>query len=61
MWALFKGDNQVTKAHSTKQAAIIEAYERGVITRGIADFPGQMRSNFTIALDADHSIREVNQ
>lgn len=59
MWALFKGDKQVTKAHSTKNAAIIEAYEKCIITRGIPDFPGQVGGCNTIALDADHSIREV--
>lgn len=50
MWAVFKGDEPVTKAHSTKQAAIIEAFERGLVTRTIN----------IIALDDAHSIREVS-
>lgn len=61
MFALFKGDKQITKPHSTKAAVLVEAYERGLVTSGLSDFPGQMRGVSTIALDKGHSIREVTQ
>jgi hypothetical protein len=28
-WAVFKGEEQVSKSHTTKLAAIIEAFEKG--------------------------------
>lgn len=40
MYALFKDGKQVSKAHSTREAATIEAYERGLVVDWGADFPG---------------------
>lgn len=40
MFALFDGDKQISKAHSTKEAAVIEAYERKLVVDFSADFPG---------------------
>ena len=34
MYALFKNDKQISKAHSTKEAVIVEAYERGRVLYG---------------------------
>jgi|HubBroStandDraft_4_1064222.scaffolds.fasta_scaffold122747_5 hypothetical protein len=39
MYALFKDGRQYSKAHSTKEAAAIEAYEKGVIVDWGTDFP----------------------
>lgn len=39
-YALFKDGKQISKAHSTKDAAAIEAYERGLVWDCNADFPG---------------------
>ena len=37
-YALFKDGNQVTKAHSTRHAVIIEAYEKRIVMRTTSDF-----------------------
>lgn len=34
MFALFRDGQQASKAHLTRLAALIEAYERGLIVRG---------------------------
>ena len=34
MYALFKNNKQISKAHTTKRAALIEAYELNVVIRG---------------------------
>lgn len=40
MYAVFKDGKQYSKAHSTKEAAKIEAYEMGVVVDWGADFIG---------------------
>jgi len=40
-YAVFKGKEQVSKAHSTREAAWIEAYEMGVVVEGSTDFGPQ--------------------
>lgn len=40
MYALFKDGKQYSKAHPTKEAATIEAYEKGVVIDYGADFVG---------------------
>lgn len=39
-YALFKDGAQYSKSHSNKEAAIIEAYEKGVVIDYSADFIG---------------------
>ena len=34
MYALFKNDKQISKAHTTRRAALIEAYELNVVIQG---------------------------
>jgi hypothetical protein len=31
MYALFRGDKQISKAHTTKDAVAVEAFERGIM------------------------------
>lgn len=33
MYALFRGDQQISKAHSTRVAVAVEAFERGLVVR----------------------------
>ena len=40
MFALFKDGKQASKAHSTKDAVAVEAYEMGLVVDWGADFPG---------------------
>jgi hypothetical protein len=40
MYALFKDDKQISKAHSTQEAAAVEAYERKLVIDWGTDFPG---------------------
>ncbi len=40
MFALFKDGKQYSKVHSTKEAAAIEAYEKGVVIDWGTDWPG---------------------
>ena len=56
MYALFKGEERVSKAHSTKHAVRIEAYAAGLVLFIGADFPGDDTGT---VLAAGHSIREV--
>ena len=39
-WALFKDGEQISKPHSTRNAAIIEAYEKKVVVTYSADWVG---------------------
>jgi hypothetical protein len=50
-WALFYIGGQVSKSHSTKEAAMIEAYERGVVT--VSRGRSQLARGYTI-LEAAH-------
>lgn len=40
MYALFYNGKQLSKAHSTKDAAMIEAFERRIVIDGSPDFIG---------------------
>ena len=40
MYAIFKDDKQVTKAHSTREAAMVEAFEAKLAYYASPDFPG---------------------
>jgi hypothetical protein len=51
-WALFYIGGQVSKSHSTKEAAMIEAYERGVIT--VSRGRSQLARGYTI-LEVAHA------
>lgn len=59
MFALFKDGEQVSKAHSTKFAAVIEAIEKGLATRSDHDFPDTAPSVHTVALAEGVEIREI--
>jgi len=50
-YALFKGNKQITKAHSTYDAAQIEAYEFGVVYQG-----GRSSESF---IDGNYQIKEI--
>lgn len=41
MYALFRHDKQISKAHKHKLCAIIEAYERGVVMTKIGLLTGE--------------------
>ena len=55
MYALFKDDKQISKAHTTQAAVIIEAYERKFVTSCSSDFMGEDAD----VLDDGIEIREV--
>lgn len=55
-YALFKNNTQVTKAHSTKDAAVIEAYELGIVIDYSADFIGDKSGR---SLIEGYEIKEV--
>ncbi len=42
MHALFKDGRQVSKAHSTRVAVAIEAFEMGLVVTSGVDFPGDV-------------------
>lgn len=39
-YALFLNGEQISKAHSTHAAAMVEVFEAGAAVRSAADFPG---------------------
>lgn len=60
MWALFKGEEQISKSHSTRWAAMAEAYERGVVAKGsIGDFEGDPDLSNEKFLFGGYSIKET--
>lgn len=56
MYALFKDGKQISKAHSTREAAAIEAYERGLVVDWGADFPGDKPGRW---LAGGYEIKQV--
>ena len=58
-YALFKGGKQMSKAHSTKGAALIEAYERKVVVSSCSDFPDHEPMKSSKELLDGYEIREV--
>jgi hypothetical protein len=40
LYALFLDGRQISKAHTTRQAVVMEAFERGAVERRSEDFPG---------------------
>jgi len=57
MYALFDGDRRISKAHSSKEAVAVEAYERKLVLDYSADFAGDKASR---SLPNGISIREVD-
>lgn len=55
-YALFQNGKQISKAHSTRLAARVEAYEIGAVVTNHADFPGDVQS--TVLADG-YEIKEV--
>ena len=55
-YALFKDSKQISKAHSTREAAIVEAREIGKVQRVVHDFCG---NTHRITLVEGYEIREV--
>lgn len=56
MYALFQNEAQITKAHSTKEAVIIEAYELKLVIDFSADFIGDKSGR---SLPEGCEIREI--
>lgn len=56
-FALFREGQQISKAHSTWQAAIAEAYAHGAIINCGADFPGDKEARRALA--NGYEIRET--
>lgn len=56
MYALFEGNKQISKAHASERAAVVEAFERKLVVDGAADFPGDKSGRFLIP---PYEIREV--
>jgi hypothetical protein len=57
MYALFHEGKQISKAHSTEKAAIVEAYERKIVVSSGFDFPGDKSGHF---LPRGYEIREIS-
>lgn len=57
MYAIFKDDKQVTKAHSTKEAAMVEAFEAKLACYAYPDFPGDKGGLF---LDDGCTLKELD-
>lgn len=58
MWALFKDGEQLSKSHPIKAAAVMEAFERGLVLRFSADFTGDKSGE---CLPDGYEIKEVPQ
>lgn len=56
MYALFDGNNQISKAHSTKEAVAIEAFEKKLVIDFGADFIGDKSGR---CLPEGFAIKEV--
>jgi hypothetical protein len=48
---------QISKAHTTREAVAVEAFERGAVVRRSVDFPGDPPA--TPALAAGYEIRPI--
>jgi hypothetical protein len=48
-FALFRGGQQISKAHSTREAARAETYAHGAIINRAADFPGDEEARSVLA------------
>jgi hypothetical protein len=55
-FALFLDSKQITKAHSTRHAVIIDAYERNIVARTTADFGTNDSYNW---LPEEYEIRKA--
>ena len=58
-WALFKGDEQISKRHSRKVAAVVEAFERKVVITAAGDWIGDNFSPRPQLLEG-YTIREID-
>lgn len=56
-YALFKDGKQISKTHSTKEAALVEAFEARAIVKGAWDF--HPKDGFDNTLCAGYEIRVV--
>ena len=56
-YAIFKNEKQVTKAHSTKKAAIVEAFEAKMASYAFPDYIGDKGGLF---LNNGYKLQEVN-
>ncbi|CAH2606412.1 conserved protein of unknown function (plasmid) [Rhodovastum atsumiense] len=56
-FALFRNGKQVSKAHASRAAALVEAYERGAVIKWGVDLPGDRPGQ---ALDEGYEIRITN-
>ena len=59
-YALFHNGRQISKAHSTRNAAVIEAIERKLAIWGSGDFLGDVGVS-TVALPEGYDIKEVQE
>ena len=48
-YALFLDGRQISKAHRTREAVVMEAFERGAVERRSEDFPGDPPTNTALA------------
>lgn len=60
MWALFRDDVQISKAHPHKASVLAEAYERNLVVRGVGDFPDGENLCVTVSLVDGVDIRSVD-
>lgn len=58
-YALFKDGEQVSKAHSTRDAVIGEALAKKAIVYGSPDFIGKQKSCNTCSLKEGYEIRKL--
>jgi len=58
MYALFHDGIQISKSHSTKEAAMVEAYEHGAVVDYGADFIGDKSGRCLID---GFKIREIDE
>ncbi len=56
-YALYRDDRRVSKAHSTREAAIIEAVEAGAVTTSSGYFAGDLDHGWMLA--DGYEIRET--
>lgn len=59
-FALFFHGQQISKAHAAREAAVMEAFERGAVERGSQDFPDDPASFRGLALGEGYDIRAVD-
>jgi hypothetical protein len=59
LYALFLQGRQISKGHTTQAAVAVEAFERGAVQKGRADFPGDPQS--WTALAPGYEIRLVDE